>query len=229
MILSIIFFSTLNTIMAQSKPLCASGVCLPENYNKLDMPVESIEIDVSLKLMDIYEINQDDFTMKISLFMELSWIDNRLILTEGDNTSYINLDVDFVKNIWVKIFFFSILLKRLLRFLTYSSMTLCLSRIEDLSGLKLASILLYWIMTLVSATKIIHTNILNIFIFLVITYRIDSEIAFVCPIDYSKYPFHFHICKLKISSFSKTNNSMLFKVGKNKNYKVKFQLLLYID
>ena len=124
--------------MAQSKPLCASGVCLPENYNKLDMPVESIEIDVSLKLMDIYEINQDDFTMKISLFMELSWIDNRLILTEGDNTSYINLDVDFVKNIWVKIFFFSILLKRLLRFLTYSSMTLCLSRIEDLSGLKLA-------------------------------------------------------------------------------------------
>ena len=143
MILSIIFFSTLNTIMAQSKPLCASGVCLPENYNKLDMPVESIEIDVSLKLMDIYEINQDDFTMKISLFMELSWIDNRLILTEGDNTSYINLDVDFVKNIWVKIFFFSILSKRLLRFLTYSSMTLCLSRIEDLSGLKLASILLY--------------------------------------------------------------------------------------
>ena len=229
MILSIIFFSTLNTIMAQSKPLCASGVCLPENYNKLDMPVESIEIDVSLKLMDIYEINQDDFTMKISLFMELSWIDNRLILTEGDNTSYINLDVDFVKNIWVKIFFFSILLKRLLRFLTYSSMTLCLSRIEDLSDLKLASILLYWIMTLVSATKIIHINILNIFIFLVITYRIDSEIAFVCPIDYSKYPFHFHICKLKISSFSKTNNSMLFKVGKNKNYKLKFQLLLYID
>jgi len=185
MILSIIFFSTLNTIMAQSKPLCASGVCLPENYNKLDMPVESIEIDVSLKLMDIYEINQDDFTMKISLFMELSWIDNRLILTEGDNTSYINLDVDFVKNIWIPDLF----IYDLVSFKNRGS-------IRPQIGLDL---------TLLNNDS-------------VITYRIDSEIAFVCPIDYSKYPFHFHICKLKISSFSKTNNSMLFKVGKKASH-----------
>ena len=112
MLFSLIFLSTWKSITAQSKLLCASGVCLPEDYNKLDMPVEPIEIEISLKLLDIYEINEEDFTMKISLFMELTWVDNRLILNVNDNTSYINLDVDFVKNLWVylKIFLLSILI-----------------------------------------------------------------------------------------------------------------------
>ena len=36
---------------------CSSGVCLPENYNKMDLPgLKPIQIDTQILLMEIYEV-----------------------------------------------------------------------------------------------------------------------------------------------------------------------------
>ena len=52
-----------------------------------------------MRLLDIYKISHEDFTIGIGVQYSLSWIDNRLIIS--GNNSYINLDVDFIKRLWV--------------------------------------------------------------------------------------------------------------------------------
>ena len=52
-----------------------------------------------MRLLDIYKISHEDFTIGNGVQYSLSWIDNRLIIS--GNNSYINLDVDFIKRLWV--------------------------------------------------------------------------------------------------------------------------------
>ena len=44
-------------------------------------------------------------------------------------------------------------------------------------------------------------------------YILDPEIEFVCPIDYSRFPFHSYTCRLRLTSFNEYNNSIIFKTG----------------
>ena len=52
-----------------------------------------------MRLLDIYQINHKDFSISIGVIYSLSWTDNRLV-TLG-NKSFINMDVDFIKTLWV--------------------------------------------------------------------------------------------------------------------------------
>ena len=45
---------------------------------------------------------------------------------------------------------------------------------------------------------------------IVINYMVDAKVIFKCPIDYGDFPFHSVICKLKITSFTNSNTSMVF-------------------
>ena len=58
-------------------------------------------VDITTRLTDIFDINHEDFSMIISVFMSISWIDPRVKV--NGNKSYINLDVDFADHIWVKL------------------------------------------------------------------------------------------------------------------------------
>ena len=49
--------------------------------------------------------------------------------------------------------------------------------------------------------------------FLEVIYILDPEIEFICPIDYSQFPFHSYTCKLRLTSFNEYNSSVLFKRG----------------
>ena len=61
-------------------------------------------------------------------------------------------------------------------------------------------------------------NMFKMFISLAgVSYYVDPEITFVCPIDYRKYPFHVYTCKLRYTSFSEFNTSIQFKIGEFKN------------
>ena len=46
-------------------------------------------------------------------------------------------------------------------------------------------------------------------------YYLDAEISFICGVDYGEYPFHSEICTLQMTSTTKNNESIVFKVGKN--------------
>ena len=60
---------------------------------------EPLVINFSMRLLDIYHISHSDFTISIGVQYSLSWIDNRLVII--GNKSDINLDVDFIKTLWV--------------------------------------------------------------------------------------------------------------------------------
>ena len=51
-------------------------------------------------------------------------------------------------------------------------------------------------------------------VIIVINYMVDAKVIFKCPIDYGDFPFHSVICKLRITSFTKSNTSMVFHSAK---------------
>ena len=53
----------------------------------------------SMRLLDIYQISHKDFSISIGVQYSLRWTDNRLVIL--GNKSNLNLDVDFIKNLWV--------------------------------------------------------------------------------------------------------------------------------
>ena len=52
-----------------------------------------------MMLLDIYHISHQDFSISIGVQYSLSWTDNRLVIL--GNKSFINMDVDFIKTLWV--------------------------------------------------------------------------------------------------------------------------------
>ena len=84
---------------------CSSGVCLPSDYNKMDMPgSKPIHIDTQMLLMEIYEVSETDFTVHVNMFMTFVWQDNRINFTLTKETS-VDVDEDFLKIIWTPDFY----------------------------------------------------------------------------------------------------------------------------
>ena len=75
----------------------------PQDCN-IDLPLRTtgggpLVIKLSMRLLDIYQINHQDFSISIGVQYSLSWTDNRLVIL--DNKTSINMDVDFIKTLWV--------------------------------------------------------------------------------------------------------------------------------
>ena len=62
-------------------------------------------IRISMRLLDINEIDQQDFSISVTVHMKMAWIDNRIIV-EGNHSTTISIDVDFIQNIWIPDFYF---------------------------------------------------------------------------------------------------------------------------
>ena len=65
-----------------------------------------MKVTVSLLLLDIFNIDYNDFTIDIALYVTISWVDNRLKILNGSNkligeSLQSNVDVSFIQNIWV--------------------------------------------------------------------------------------------------------------------------------
>ena len=60
---SVVFFtlSASGGVLGDQGVSCSSGVCLPSDYNKMDMPgIKPIHIDTQMLLMEIYEVSEAD-------------------------------------------------------------------------------------------------------------------------------------------------------------------------
>ena len=80
---------------------CSSGICLPADYNEMDLPDgKPIHIDTQMLLKEIYEVNQRDLTIHINLNMLFSWHDNRLNFTAAKETSSVDVDKQFIDSVW---------------------------------------------------------------------------------------------------------------------------------
>ena len=58
-----------------------------------------------------------------------------------------------------------------------------------------------------------------------VIYILDPEIEFVCPIDYSRFPFHSYTCRLRLTSFNEYNTSIIFRTGTTSHWTVLLRLV----
>ena len=96
---------SVSTALGDQGIICSNGICLPADYNKMDLPgIQPIQIDTQLNLFEIYEVNEKDLTIHISLSMAFSWQDNRLNFTSRKTTSA-DVDKHLIDNIWMPDFY----------------------------------------------------------------------------------------------------------------------------
>ena len=63
--------------------VCSRSVCLPEDYNQMDLPEAEdggpVRIMTTIHLIDIFNVHSDTFTLDLSLYINFGWIDNRIL------------------------------------------------------------------------------------------------------------------------------------------------------
>ena len=60
---------------------CSSnGICLPKDYDKHSLPSKPVKINVTIKIVQVTEIDDVLGTMDIQAYLTFKWIDNRLSL-----------------------------------------------------------------------------------------------------------------------------------------------------
>lgn len=174
------FIILLRSRTSYADQVCSSSVCLPEDYNKMDMPKPThsgkpIKVRCVIRLLDINKIDTQDFSISVTTALKFAWIDNRIKHPDQRKT---NVDLDFMNNIWTPDFYFYDL---------QSFRTLEIFRLQG--GLRIRK------------TENDDTEVL---------YLAEAEITFTCPINYSTFPFHEAKCKLRMTSFNEKNDSMIF-------------------
>ena len=81
------------------EPFCSSEVCLPVDYNRMDLPNTTgpLVVKTTILLKDIFEVHPKTFTLDLSLYVKLEWLDNRINLTRDGSFS---VDKTFLSSIW---------------------------------------------------------------------------------------------------------------------------------
>ena len=67
-------------------PRCVSGFCLPADYERLELPLRPTVVHISVDVMDITAVDDDDFTVSIYSHMLLRWAEPRLY-SDKDNAT----------------------------------------------------------------------------------------------------------------------------------------------
>ena len=64
-----------------------SGVCLPEDYDNHKAPHFPMNVDVTIRVVQITEVNDDSATIELLAWLTFTWVDNRLILMNNREKS----------------------------------------------------------------------------------------------------------------------------------------------
>ena len=100
--ISSLLLTTISKSDASDRMVCSSSVCIPKDYNKLDLPAmqtnEKLKVNMSLFLIDIYQINPKTYTFNLNFVLKLKWLDNRINITSNDKEEVIS--AGFLKDLW---------------------------------------------------------------------------------------------------------------------------------
>lgn len=84
---------------------CIEKFCVPENYKKHIGPFKEtghMEILVDFDIAQVVEINDVKFSIKVLMYIGLTWVDHRFIGPgDSDMNSWIPVDADFTNHIWL--------------------------------------------------------------------------------------------------------------------------------
>ena len=78
---------------------CAGSLCIPEDYDKSEMPKEKVQVLIDMDIVEILDVNDLEYTATFFMYFGVRWNDSRLINNATSNV--LNLDVDFLKHLWV--------------------------------------------------------------------------------------------------------------------------------
>ena len=63
--------------------VCSRSVCLPEDYNQMDLPEPEdggpVRVMTTIHLIDIFNVHSNTFTLDLSLYINFYWVDNRIL------------------------------------------------------------------------------------------------------------------------------------------------------
>ena len=76
---SLLLLSTSSSLGSENTlPKCVSGFCLPADYERLELPRRPTVVHISVDVMDITAVDDDDFIVSIYSHMLLRWAEPRL-------------------------------------------------------------------------------------------------------------------------------------------------------
>jgi len=170
------------------------SLCLPDNYSKFELPHtdQSNWIGISMDIDEVTQINDDDYSITISMYFNVEWQEPRLkMLPSFGVSSYgqknsghsgpVPTNVELVKDLWLpNIFIYNLKTFKVINVLS------------ELSGL--------W----VDSDK----NVL---------FSQATQITIMCPMRFDKFPFDTQTCKFRVGSYSYNESKMHF-VTKNAGY-----------
>ena len=63
--------------------ICTSGrsICIPKNYSKYDLPETKTKVSLGIDIMDIPNIDDNNFSVTFIAYLDIVWKDPRLIMT----------------------------------------------------------------------------------------------------------------------------------------------------
>ena len=164
---------------------CSGEICIPPDYNKLRLPVANSTNNITISILDlkILKIDDNDCIVKTSFWIQITWLEPRLISpyakfkNEITQDYYYQIDESYHKYLWLPdIFIWNLENIELRRFLNNER-----------------EILYY-----PNGTLLLQTNlVLDIF----------------CPMTFETYPIDHHTCDVYFLSFGYNVTDVNLSIG----------------
>ena len=85
---------------AKSNQTCAEELCIPDDYDMFRMPEKQVQVEIGIRVVEVLEINDHDFSAEFYMYFAVSWNDARLInyATAGQT---LRIETSFMQYMWV--------------------------------------------------------------------------------------------------------------------------------
>ena len=60
-----------------------NGICLPEGYDKLEVPSKHMTIEITIKIVQVTEVHDEEATVDILAWISFQWEDSRIMFQNG--------------------------------------------------------------------------------------------------------------------------------------------------
>jgi len=168
--------------MVCNKNRTNSHLCLPEDYNKFDLPfkTEGNVIDIGIDIVDVLRIQDKEYSVEFSCYFNVMWTEPRLVIPskfqeefeeEGD---MVPVNVELVNHLWLPNIF-----------------------IYNLKTFKVVQVLSKHAGLWVTKKK-------------EIMYSQATHINFICPMRFDAFPLDTQACKFQVGSYSYDITKMSF-------------------
>ena len=98
--LSLAFLFFVKFLMVDANQTCAGELCIPDDYDMFHMPEEQLQVEIGIRVVEVLEINDKDFSAEFYMYFAVSWNDARLINYATAGTT-LRIETSFMQYMWV--------------------------------------------------------------------------------------------------------------------------------